>query len=166
MPAVESLSECNQVVDRNLIVEVQCRETHRLKPLSNGISGVDASISQHLDLITAYLPKNETGDGTGSPDQDSDNGDSGFGMDFDEEEEDEEGKLEEEVVTTENAGTFLILFQAYPYMEEMMGKEKVEISRRESLFFQHEYHPGSTTHQYNEATTLLTKFCHAVKVKK
>ncbi len=100
MPAVDSSGECNQIVDRNLIVEVQCKEQHRLKPLSNGISGVHVTLRQHLDLFTVYTSSavNSTEEDDdelfGKKDDDEDDGFS-FGLDDEDEEEGESEKPEE-----------------------------------------------------------------------
>ncbi|CAL8109862.1 unnamed protein product [Orchesella dallaii] len=175
MPIVESVSECSQVVDRNLIVEVQCQEQHQLKPVSTGVSGVHVSIAQHLDLIVVYNGVgNMTGDGQvgsngaggyGAADDDDDDV---FGLDDDFGDEDEEndgnkGKEEAEQ-DFENGGTFLILRKADPYITEIISRSPGQISRREFLSFHHEYHVGSTANDLNTATNALVKFCQAVKL--
>lgn len=176
MPAVDSYGDCNQIVDRNLIVEVQCKEQHRLKPLSNGISGVHVTLRQHLDLFTVYAPSGvnsteEEDDGLfGKKDDEDDDGFS-FGLDDEDEEEGESEKpgsnqkALEQASRVEDAGSFLIIRRKPDaYISEIISTTPMQISRREALVFHHEYHVDSTASDYNSATNALLKFCQAVKV--
>lgn len=187
MPAVKSFASCNQIVDRNLIVEVECQEQHRLKPLSDGTSGVYVTLRQHLDLITTYVSSSLNG----SAEQEDDNmfgktdgfgDDDGFGLGLDEDEygdeddgssTDESGgpgsNQKESSSLVEDAGSFLIIqSKPYAYITEIISTSPEQILRRESLVFQHNYHVGSTTtaspNDYKQATNALHKFCQAVKV--
>lgn len=170
---IDSHSECSQVVDRNLIVEVECQESHRLRAMSDGVSGVHVNLRQHLDLITVYTAgANGTEEETDLFASSNDDEDDGFGFhDEDDEDEDNYGankpgsKDKAAFDRIEDAGTFLIVTkQPDAYMTEIISNEVKNISRRELLSFHHDYHIGSISSDYKTTSNSLVKLCQAVKV--
>jgi len=167
MPAVVSTSECQHIVDRNLLSKAQCLESHKLQSLARGVSGTYMNIRQSLELVEVYVPPLVPSYGSSS------NSSSGLSP-FDEDDETEDDEDEEEDKNKQNPGQldeedkgnapWIITRNPNAYTSLLINKTPEIISRRESLFFRHDFNLGRPSSDFSTAQTLLSHFCKAVKV--
>lgn len=177
MPAVMSSSECEHIVDRNLLSKVRCSETHRLRSLARGVSGAYMSIRQNLELVSVYVPpllpsfgsRNDSSYSSGglSPfEEEDDRGDDyGDGTTGDEDRETKNKQKTGQVEEQAGNSAWIITRNPDAYISSLINKASESISRREALLFRHDYNLGHGQHDYNSAKNALLNFCSSIKVK-
>lgn len=169
MPAVESTSSCQHVVDRNLLSGVYCTESHRLRSLARGAAGAYMSIRQNLVLTSVYSPPgaDNATDSVGGTDRSG----SSFDSSFDEDENDDADEEEKEEKNVSGRGgddegnaPWIIRQEPDDYTATLLNVNSRKISRRESLLFRHDYNLGQSRTDYDTARNALLKFCSSIKV--
>ncbi|XP_035714329.1 uncharacterized protein LOC110858253 isoform X2 [Folsomia candida] len=168
MPAVESTSSCQHVVDRNLLSGVYCTESHRLRSLARGAAGAYMSIRQNLVLTSVYSPPgaDNATDSVGGTDRSG----SSFDSSFDEDENDDADEEEKEEKNVSGRGgddegnaPWIIRQEPDDYTATLLNVNSRKISRRESLLFRHDYNLGQSRTDYDTARNALLKFCSSIK---
>ena len=141
MPAVSSTSECQHVVDRNLVAGIRCRETHRLQSLARGGAGAYTRIFQTLDLVSIYDP-------SASRPQYTEAGETESGT----------GENDEESLPA-------VSHTLHPIFTDVISRTQMDVVKRESLQFRHDLRQARAPNDYTTAKDALQKFCSSMKVK-
>ncbi|CAG7726200.1 unnamed protein product [Allacma fusca] len=164
MPAVSSVSQCEQVVDRNLLSAISCEESHQLKSLSRGAAGVVTRILQKLDLITVFTPE-RTPPLNGTSDGGEGEGEGGEGG------EGEGGEVETEVDPIDEDPTGMsfnvMTVRSLPANLALVISRETggEIHKRDSLLFENRYGVlgPTSSNDLQTAKKALSDFCLSVK---
>jgi hypothetical protein len=165
MPGVESSSSCQQIIDRNILSNVRCTESHRLRWLARGAAGAYMTMVQSLELKSVFSPpqvvQNTTTEDSGRS----------FASSFDDDDEDEDDEEEEIPELSgqvhkdphDNA-PWIIIQEVDDYITTLLDKTPLKITKRENMFFQHDYNRGKSRTKYDTASIALSNFCSSIRV--
>jgi len=153
MPLVSSQTECEYVIDQNLISTADCVETHKVSPTARGGPGTTTTeIQQHLKMISVFEPVDLEALKSAKTSV---------------EEDDWGGKMSDNKQVNDEEDTILPE-PVEPISAEVISTALENITRRESLIFRHDeyhnHHLGQTPNDYEAAKMALSRFCGPLKV--